>query len=369
MRKRTFRILLLVWALILIGVIAFFITKLIRFLTVYEASVSTHTVDAVLEQLKTGDLTGLTVTLQNGDPVEEDRLFAEQEKIEAYLRETLSTKEIEYRKLNSVGDATHEFYTVTADGEKILRIGIEAASKTEYNLTVWKGVSAELLDASVNPVTLRIKAPSFATVRVEGTVLGENAMVETEEPALIGRMVELEYIRDIPKIYTYEVEGIFTQPEVRATAAHGRELPVLVREGSLYEAPFAPPEGFLDEITPLIMEIIPCWGRYFSRDGGYDAVRRFFVWGSPVDKTVPGADISWMQAHTGTEFAEERVENIRYYSDTCFVCDVHFLQTILHNDPTRQREWETNVTWVFVREDADSEWKIADLVMNTGTGN
>ena len=115
------------------------------------------------------------------------------------------------------------------------------------------------------------------------------------------------------------------------------------------------------------MEIIPCWGRYFSRDGGYDAVRRFFVWGSPVDRTVPGADISWMQAHTGTEFAEERVENIRYYNDTCFICDVHFLQTILHNDPSRQREWETNVTWVFVRENADSEWKIADLVMNTGS--
>ena len=367
MRKKTFRILLLVWALILIGVIAFLITWLIRFLTVYEASVPTHTVEAVLAQLKTGDLSGLTVTLQNGDPVEEGVPFAEPEKISTYLGETLSTGELSYMKLNSVGDKTHEFYSVTADGKKVLRIGIEAVGRTEeFHLNVWQGVSAELLDPSMNPTVIRLQAPSFATVEVDGMLLGEKALTGEEEPELIGKMVELGYIKDIPKIYSYEVEGIFSHPEVRATASHGRELPVLVREGGLYEAPFAPPAGFEEEITPLIMEIIPNWGRYFSRDGGYDAVRQYFIWGSPVDRTVPGADISWMQAHTGTEFSEERVENIRYYSDTCFVCDVHFLQTILHDDPNRQREWETNVTWVFVRENADSAWKIADLVMNTG---
>lgn len=375
--RKYFRRFLLVYALLLAGVIAYLMSRLYGILlsyeTAYRKSLPEYYADDAFSKISAGDFENLKVTLADGSTPGNDD-FNNLSVVRSYVLGKSASWDREYDKdpgepvSRTTGTVTYEFY---AEGAPFVRLSLtEEPGTLDYGFSSWKADSLQVLDSACLPSTVTVHLPSDATVYVNGIATGKNHVTDDgEKILLLQKLVSEGFLKEeeLPTMKTVSVEGLFFDPEIVVKRKDGTEIPYHIREDGVCEAAgFFAPDSFVEGVSGYVEGMLEPWGLFFSRDGTYYNIQRFFWPGSPVDRYLPKVDVSWMQWHNRVAFDNKRVDNYRLYNDRCFSCDIHFEQIIGVGDNPEVRRWNTDMTWVFVKPDRGNSFLLADMMTLTG---
>ncbi|MBQ6735037.1 MAG: hypothetical protein IJR00_09025 [Lachnospiraceae bacterium] len=361
-RRRRFPVFFLLFLLLVIGGGIFGILRIRQYVThrmeVLEQSNPDPVAEALAAKLVSGDFQGLPVTIANGEEIAGETPFRELSRVAQFVRDKCSGKTT---SVTAVAETeTERTYRIDAGAEPVLFLTLaEKKNALEYGYSSWEGKGIHIPAEDLIPKTLYFRVPSGTVITLDGEVMGEAYRKEEEEHIpLLAQLTALEIVSP-PTFLSYEIEGIFLDPQVRMTDAEEREIP-FEEEEYRYTAGFTAPEGFAEEQEAWILSMIEPWGRYLTEDGGLGpAVARVRA-GSPAYHTISKATVHWTAGHGGTSFADKSVDNFKVYSALCFSCDVHYKQTVHFREG---RLWDTHMTWVFVRKDESAPWLLADVRM------
>ena len=376
-KRRIFPLLLLLYFLICAGVIFYFMTRLhtilVSYQAAYEQSLPEYYLSDALAPVTEGQTEGLAVTLSD-DTTPGNDTFNNIERLQEYIRSRLSDGQYTCPAEPVVRRAGEAVFEIASAGEAFALLTLtEQPGTLPYGFSSWKATSLKILDEAYLPSEIRLHLPSAATAYVNGIPLSSDTVVSDQERiTLLDTLIAENLIREetVPTMKTLAVQGVFIDPQVTVTDASGNEIAYRIDENGMYEAAeFPAPDEFIAFVSPQTEGMLEPWGLFFSRDGAYYNIQRYFWPGSPVDRYLPKVDVSWMQYHNRVSFEDKRVENYRLYNENCFSCDVHFSQIIGVGDNPEVRRWDSDMTWIFIRPEGQATWFLADMMTLTGTQN
>ena len=376
-KRHLFRWFLLIYAALLICVITYLMARLHATLVSYEyayrKSLPEHYAASAFSKISAGNFNHLTVTLADGSTPRKDD-FNNADIIGKYIRSKNTSWNEPYHR-NPGKPVSHTqgriVYEFLADGEPFVRLTLAEEPETlDYGFSSWRAESVQLLDRGFLPSDITIHMPSDATASINGIPLGPSHVTDDgEKPVLLNELVSEGLLKEseLPTMKTVTATGLFPDPMVEIRQQDGTNIAFRIREDGVYEAAeFFAPDDFVKEASPYVEEMLEPWGLFFSRDGSYENIRRYFWPGSPVDRYLPNVDVSWMQWHNRVAFENKRVDNYRRYNDRCFSCDIHFEQVIGVGNNPEVRRWNTDMTWVFIKPDWSNSYLLTDMMTLTG---
>lgn len=376
-KRHVFRWFLLVYAGIFIAVIVFLMVRLhgilLSYETAYRKSLPEYYADDAFTRMSRGDFEGLTVTLaDDSGPGDDD--FNNLSIVRNFIRNKDGSWDEPYdKKPGEPVSRTQEkaVYEFSADGVPFVRLTlVEEPGTLDYGFSSWKADSLQLLDNACLPSEITIRLPSDANAYVNGIALNKSHVTEDNaEIQLLHQLVSEGFLKEeeLPTMKTVSVEGLFFDPEIRVKGKDGKEIACRVREDGVYDAAdFFASDDLVADVSDYVEGMLEPWGLFFSRDGSYYNIQRYFWPGSPVDRYLPNVDVSWMQWHNRVAFENKHVDNYRQFNDRCFSCDIHFEQIIGVGDNPEVRRWNTDMTWIFVKPDWSQSFLLADLMTLPG---
>ncbi|MBR0172543.1 MAG: hypothetical protein IJQ21_07110 [Lachnospiraceae bacterium] len=380
-KRGIFPLFLLVYVLVFIAVSAFLMTRLYKLLVSYEAAYQKslpegYAADA-FTRIASGDTDGLRVLLADeSTPGTDD--FNNLQIVQDHIRSKSGAWDMPYDKdpgepvARTQGKAVYEY---SAGGMPFARLTLtEEPGALDYGFSSWRADTLNILDEACLPSEVTFHLPGDATAYVNGIPLDrkEYLLEDGERITLLDTLVAEKIVAEetIPTKKTVSVRGLFFDPKLAVRDADGNVIPAYRREDGVYEAAdFFAPDDFVQSVSSYVEGMLEPWGLFFSRDGGYYNIQRYFLPGSPVDRYLPNVDVSWMQYHNRVAFENKRVENYRLFTDRCFSCDVHFEQIIGVGNNPEVRRWNTDMTWIFVRREGSDTWLLADMMTLTGSNH
>lgn len=362
-KKSRFKKGLLIAWLAFCAILAAALVLLFVFLSNYERSRPSDMIHRIVSAVEKGDLDDLHLKTEDGTLLTDGQILADPQEIASYILQKGADEEdggITFRVVNAESDENHKVYLIKAGDKKILKTVIERSEKEyAFGFTGWQEKETILLSDAFPVTKLRMQIPQSDQLMVNGRTIGREYLVsEGDRINLLSRLISEGFISEQPTTDTYEIPGIFFQKEVKATDPSGRTYDCILT-GDTYAGGFDAPQEFIDEQYDRVIEMFEPYAFYFSGESGQGELARIMIDDSPAYNSATSADVSWMQEHSDVEITEEKAENFKKYSDDCFSCDISFLQTIYQDDDP-VKTWDTNMTWVFVRDDED--FYIADFV-------
>ena len=376
-KRRFFGWFLLLYVLTGAVVIACLMSRLHGILVSYEAayrkSLPEYYADNAFSKIASGDFEDLMVSLADGNAPGNDD-FNNLSIVRDYIRSKDTAWDAHYDKqpgepvTRTQGKAVYEF---CAEGKPFVHLTLtEEPGTLDYGFSSWKADSLQLLDTACLPSGITVHLPSDATASVNGIALDNISVTDDgEKLTLPENLVAAGILKEeeLPTMKTVYTEGLFFDPQVTVRDANGEEIDCMLGADGIYEAAeFYAPDDFVKSVSSYVEGMIEPWGLFFSRDGSYYNIQRYFWPGSPVDQYLPKVDVSWMQWHNRVTFENKRVDNYRLYNERCFSCEVHFEQIIGVGDNPEVRRWNSDMIWIFVKPDWSESFLLADMMTLTG---
>lgn len=377
-KRRLFPWFLLFYTIAFVAGLSYLLVRLYGILlsyeTAYQKSLPAYYADDAFTKISLGDLEGLNVTLADGgSPGNDD--FNNLSAVQNFIRSKNNAWDFPYDKdpgepvSRSQNRVVYEFH---AESKPFVRLTlIEDPGTLDYGFSSWKADALQLLDPACLPSEITLHLPSDATVYIDGIAPDRTHVSnDGEKIALLNNLTAGGFLKEeeLPTMKTVTVTGLFFDPRIEIRGGDGKNIPYRIREDGVYEAAdFFAPDDFVADISAYVEGMLEPWGLFFSRDGSYENIRRYFWPGSPVDRYLPNVDVSWMQWHNRVAFDNKRIENYRLYNDHCFSCDIHFEQIIGVGDNPEVRRWDTDMTWVFVKPEWSNSFLLSDIMTLTGS--
>ena len=271
----------------------------------------------------------------------------------SYMRGLLDDKEITYSE-HRTNETDRKTYTIRADGLRIGEFYLRHTHNDKYNNPIWEadGMKLELLQ----PQTYTIEAPTQSTVYVNGEVLDDMWVIESDIP-------EFEISIDAPAVVTiptrrvFRFDRYFGLDSVKVVDRYGVENP-LVQDGNHYTAAMNYDDermaGF-DERVEEVAKKISC---YMSDDMSLYYTAKDLVKESPAVKKLEAFDIRWIMSHKDYEFLNMDVSNYLSYSDEIFSVETRFDFKIIYY--TVDPEYYPTAYRLYFQKQGDT-WRVFDF--------
>ncbi len=358
--KKAFLTVLIVFSAILVAALI----SLWVFLSSFEKSRPEHYAQTIIENIENGNYDDIHLVTADGLSINDESLMADKDAIADIIESKINASETTYRRLSSESDGEKNVYLVKAGDEKLLKVEmVKSDKKFNFGFSDWKEQETVLLSADLQPKTIKAQVPTASRLYVNGEEIPEEYITDNSgEIELLNTLRDWEIIGEQPKVATYQVSGIWMNPEVTCEE-DGKNPVTCILINDLYTAGFEADEGFADEMYDRVIDCMEPYAYYFSGDAGTGAIASIMLDNSPAYDNATSADVSWMQEHSDVVISEKEAKNFKYYSDGVFSCDIRFLETI-YQDEEAVKTWDTNMTWIFV-QDGD-EYYLADFITNVG---
>ena len=265
--------------------------------------------------------------------------------------------EYSYKKTEDFSDSTPSYY-ILRNGKAIATISIERSGWTaKYSFPEWRiGEPVSVLELDAQPVySLSVTMPRGASLAVNGKRVNSDLYMETEPP-LILTATEQNYMKQ-PMAVKCDIEGLYTQPEVRVTDSNGKALePAQVPDAAEAEQVYlfmkqtggTPDDALIQragELTKAYINYVV--NKDAERNNNLAALNNYVLPGSDASFLMQGIynDVYWNNPYTSRNDKEFKVQNIRMLSDKLCTVDVKF-DTVL----TKQisNEYAATAQWVMV---------------------
>ena len=249
--------------------------KLWEFLQHYEACQIYHTVDAVAEELNSGNL-GLLYSGIEGDisPYEGEGAARRQ------LSERLTG---EFTLKKNIKESTKEnpVYTVLCGGEPAAFARLAQTGADElYGFEIY-GVEEVYGVQLVQNESVRLSLPTGCTAKINGVELSswsEHETAEIPEAAEFG-----EYLTSAPQMDSYAVTGLMYPPEVEFSDGSGKPLETLRDENGAYRCGLPVTDSAAaEQAKEFALEFSKLYSKYIANDVYFSSISGYIPQGTEL---------------------------------------------------------------------------------------
>lgn len=356
---------LLVYILIVLGVIAFFMTKVWGFAEEYEAARPAHTMDAYVEDLNQNlwnDQVAQTIADMPHE-VQSDEECAQ------VVKNMLSAG-ISYARTASTGSADSINYALRCGDKVIGKVTLiedsSLADQVKYDMLPWI-VSSEEFDFTGLYSSVEVTVPKSYTVMLNGTALGSEYIIEDN--------IQFDLLKDyyssypkLPVMATYRYEHIIGELEPVILDDHGNEVLLDESRGQ---------EQFLNNCSDAeLAKLTDFTERFAERYQSYNAG----IGDDPATVYVnrlagyimPGSDLEFRMkaAQDGLGWAHTNSINIEYtilnsavsFGEGVYLCDYSSAFTTKGINGTQ--DFENNIKMIVIDKTGDmSDLRVAEMSM------
>lgn len=362
---RFYFLFLLVYILIVLGVIAFFMTKVWGFAEEYEAARPAHTMDAYVEDLNQNlwnDQVAQTIADMPHE-VQSDEECAQ------VVKNMLSAG-ISYARTASTGSADSINYALRCGDKVIGKVTLiedsSLADQVKYDMLPWI-VSSEEFDFTGLYSSVEVTVPKSYTVMLNGTALGSEYIIEDD--------IQFDLLKDyyssypkLPVMVTYRYEHIIGELEPVILDDHGNEVLIDESRGQ---------EQFLNNCSDAeLAKLTDFTERFAERYQSYNAG----IGDDPATVYVnrlagyimPGSDLEFRMkaAQDGLGWAHTNSINIEYtilnsavsFGEGVYLCDYSSAFTTKGINGTQ--DFENNIKMIVIDKTGDmSDLRVAEMSM------
>ena len=362
---RFYFLFLLVYILIVLGVIAFFMTKVWGFAEEYEAARPAHTMDAYVEDLNQ-NLWNDQVAQAIADMPHE---VQSDEECAQVVKNMLSAG-ISYARTASTGSADSINYALRCGDKVIGKVTLiedsSLADQVQYGMLPWIVSGAEF-DFSGLYSSVEVTVPKSYTVMLNGTTLGSEYIIEDD--------IQFDLLKDyyssypkLPVMVTYRFEHIIGELEPVILDDHGNEVLLDESRGQ---------EQFLNNCSDAeLAKLTDFTERFAERYQSYNAG----IGDDPATVYVnrlagyimPGSDLEFRMkaAQDGLGWAHTNSINIEYtilnsavsFGEGVYLCDYSSAFTTKGINGTQ--DFENNIKMIVIDKTGDmSDLRVAEMSM------
>ena len=362
---RFYFLFLLVYILIVLGVIAFFMTKVWGFAEEYEAARPAHTMDAYVEDLNQ-NLWNDQVAQAIADMPHE---VQSDEECAQVVKNMLSAG-ISYARTASTGSADSINYALRCGDKVIGKVTLiedsSLADQVQYGMLPWIVSGAEF-DFSGLYSSVEVTVPKSYTVMLNGTTLGSEYIIEDD--------IQFDLLKDyyssypkLPVMVTYRYEHIIGELEPVILDDHGNEVLIDESRGQ---------EQFLNNCSDAeLAKLTDFTERFAERYQSYNAG----IGDDPATVYVnrlagyimPGSDLEFRMkaAQDGLGWAHTNSINIEYtilnsavsFGEGVYLCDYSSAFTTKGINGTQ--DFENNIKMIVIDKTGDmSDLRVAEMSM------
>ncbi len=348
-KKGYFKKGLLIYATVLLAIIACVWTFFYSFIDGYEKGMSYHKIAEITKELKENPEKLLKDTRINTE-FEGDGYAVN------YIKSLISGKDVTYReaKENTTADPVYE---LVVDKKVFAKISLKEDGKIKHGFKNWAIKDINVADYLPKTAAITVSAPENSQVYVNDVIVNDSYITDKSVSIDILSNVE-QYLANPPKMVKYEIKGLFETPTVKVKDSDGNELEVVENAGN-YTAGVSKDASLEEEFKQYLLDVTNAYARNFAnldksifnyvRPGSelYDAIN------SATTYFYPNSKIS------GTEFTSREITDYVKYSDDCFTCHIKYDYTIYFTGYSIEKDVSSvDMTWVFVKK--DGLWYLTD---------
>lgn len=339
-------------ALILIGaglgVFWFFIKD-------YEEGMPSHGMEQVMEAFNEERITELVgdQTFGNSGVLEDASVWIN------WYKEQIKGKEMTFEEARENTDLTPT-YVVKAGEKAVGKVTLEVTGKNRFKFNIWGMDKLDVSEYLPKTAVYTITVPKGSAVTINGHQLGSEYIkqddVVYEE---LSGIQNQGYFSEAPASTVYEVSGLLNAPQITAQSAGTKAL-VLEQKDNSYTYTYAFTDTDTASLKPMTEGIVNYYAMNFI-----DVNKQIY------NHIMPGSELEENIKLTVTGFYPTKyiasygfdsmdVSNFRWYSDSCFSCDITYsFHVNFQNYSVAQEILPGNMRWYFVNKDGN--WYLTDL--------
>lgn len=363
-RQSNFKKGLLISWLVFVGVMLATLVVLWFFLNSYEKNSPEYVLRRVVKQIEDKDYNSINLTDEEGTSINSGAILADKQYISEYFKNCEKQNGFGFAKLSSQSNEQNSFYVVKSGDDKLLKVALihPESKKDIFGFFPWKEEQSILTTKNLEVQKFKIQVPENSTVYINLVEVNKDfATSKGEVVDVLKRIADRGLISNPLKIDSYEVKGIFSQPNITVKDPNENML-TCEKKKDVYMALPMTSEEFINAVKPRVLETIEPYALYFTGDSSRGALSNIMLTDSPAYESAIGTDVSWMASHSRVDINDKEAKNFVKYSDECFSCDVTFSQAIYQWNDEPTKTWNTNMTWVFVKR--GEQYYIADFITN-----
>ena len=360
-KKRSyFKIGLLIYFILGCIGIFFFLRWFKGYLIAYETSLP----GTGIAEIRTAFETGAIETVMSKDNLVTSSTYYNIFDYEAHIKELIVGKEVTIEE-SPLSSAEVPRYVIKAAGEPVIDVTLKVIGQNEFDMNLWgcdKFYPDEYL--TCNDV-YTITVPTGTIVNVSGRDLGPADIMKDENGNDVVRGIDLiqnvtQYMTYVPTFTTYQVSGLWSNPEVSARTADGNPVS-LSCEGTAYSAPLQTDSSVADEINAILPAIVEAYGKHFIGIST-SSVYNYLLPNSEYRSSLSTAVTNFYPTSRITSYNYYNVsaDNFVTYCDNCVSADIVFDLVVKFNSTAYQTKNEgSDAVWIFIKQ--DGVWYLADV--------
>lgn len=342
---------LLVYASLLVLLITLGLYYVWNLLIDYEAGMPDVNMEKFLVEFEAGNIEKLLLEY----PVTVNEYDTEESVRQAYVS-MVSDKELSYSKLTGKYTNAAPVYEIHAGDDVIAVAYLSETGKNKHGFSVWD--MTDVIFDGYGPAreSVSVKVPGSAVVAVNGNVIDEKYLAETQPVDMTANLSE--YVKRIPEYKVYKLENLIKIPQIEVSGEYIKE--VLDTEYTVaYD--FDTDDSLEEEVENRIMAMAHEYGAYIINKGDLGSLKNYMV-GKAREyvSNIPAVwAYLWNEEYT-FNFTDEKIDNFVRYGEDCFGCDISYTLNVFYRT-SRSISYDTYMRCMYVKQ--DGVWYLADFML------
>ncbi len=285
-----------------------------------------------------------------------------------YVTEQIGSGEITYNEAASgsiTGDTLK--YVVSAGENRFAQFTVvDSGEKTEYGNALYTMGEYEFF-YKVETVSVKIVAPSDATVTVNGYTLDKSYVTETVETESCAHMPDRVFHNGDPtqgiKYSTYVIDGLLFETEnITVTDKYGDPCTVTKDENGVFNATVNYNEELKELYSEIALAFSVNYAKFAQECGTFNAVRPYIDQKSDLYEKIRTLENYFALYHSKCEFLDEQTFDFYEYAPGVFSCRVKFTWHAIRANTNDQYEY-IDLSLYF--HQVNGEYKLYDMLTHS----
>ena len=285
-----------------------------------------------------------------------------------YVTDQIGGGEITYNEAAS-GSITGDVfkYVVSAGKYKFAQFTVvNSGEKTEYGNSIYTMGGYEFF-YKVETVSVKIIAPSDASVAVNGYTLDKSYVTETVETESCAHMPDRVFHNGDPtqgiKYSTYVLDGLLYKTEnITVTDKYGSPCTVTKDENGVFLATVNYNEELKELYSEIALAFSVNYAKFAQACGTFNGVKPYIDPKSDLYEKIRTLENFYVHSHNECEFLDEQTFEFYEYADGVFSCRVKYTWHAIRGNAREQYEY-IDLSLYF--HEVNGEYKLYDMMTHS----
>ncbi len=286
-----------------------------------------------------------------------------------YVTDQIGGGEITYNEAASgsiTGDTLK--YVVSAGKYKFAQFTVvDSGEKTEYGNSIYVLGEYEFF-YKTETVSVKIVAPSDATVKVNGYTLDQSYVTEVTETESCAHMPDKILHNGDPtqgiKYSTYVIDGLLFETEnITVTDKYGDPCPVTKDENGVFNATVNYNEELKELYSEIALAFSTNYAKFAQACGTFNGVKPYIDQNSELYEKIRTLEFYYVHAHNECEFLDKQTFEFYEYAEGVFSCRVKYTWHAIRANTAREQYEYIDLSLYF--HEVNGEYKLYDMLTHS----